>query len=293
MNFTIKNDKLTVTICDKGAELQSILGADGTEYLWQADPKVWDEKAPNLFPYIARLTDGTYTVYGNEYKMLIHGFAKYMTLQAEDQTEDSITFRLDSSEETKAQYPFAFTYRITYTLKDHTLLIKTTVENHDEKRMFFGVGGHPGFCVPLEEGLTFEDYYLEFAEKAVPTRIGFSETCFLNGEDRIYELEEGRRISLKHDLFDEDAIVLKHMAKTVRLGSEKGTHSVTVTYPDFAYLGFWHMPRMEAPYVCIEPWTSLPSREGVIEDLAQQSDLIALDAGKTYETVWSIAVDAE
>ena len=290
MEFTIKNEKLTVTVSDKGAELQSIKGVDRTEYLWQGDAAIWEDKAPNLFPYIARMTGGKYTVYGKEYEMKIHGFVMYTTLAVESQSEDAVTFRLDANEETKAQYPFDFTYRITYALQDNTLVTTTTVENHGEKRMFFGVGGHPGFNVPLESGLAFEDYYLEFAENAVPTRIGFSETCFLTGTDKLYVLEDGKRIGLRHDLFDEDAIVLKHMPRTVKLGSDKGTHSVTVTYPDFGFLGFWHMPRMEAPYVCIEPWSSLPSREGVVEDLAQQSDLIGLDEGKTYENVWRIEV---
>lgn len=290
MNFTIKNEYLTVTISDKGAELQSVRSADGTEYLWQGNSAVWEDKAPNIFPYIARMTDGKYTVYGNEYEMKIHGFVMYMTLTVEEQKDDSITFRLDSNEETKAQYPFAFTYRITYRLEDRKLVTMTTVENKDEKRMFFGLGGHPGFNVPLEEGLTFEDYYLEFAQNAHPTRIGFSPTCFLTGEDTLFALDGGKRIPMAHNMFDQDAIVLKHIPRTVKLESDKGTRSVTVTYPDYQYIGFWHMPRMEAPYVCIEPWSSLPSRQGVVEDLAQQSDLIGLEPGKVYENTWVIEV---
>ena len=89
--------------------------------------------------------------------------------------------------------------------------------------------------------------------------------------------------SSKHALFDNDAIVLKHMARKVTLGSEKGSRSVTVSYPDFPVLGIWHWPRSEAPYVCIEPWSSLPSRAGIVEELTQQSDLISLEAGKAYE----------
>lgn len=288
MNYTIKNEKLTVTVSDMGAELQSIKGADGTEYLWQGDPQIWDGKAPNLFPYIARMTGEKYTVYGKQYAMKIHGFVMYRTLTMEKQTADSITFRLDSDEETRVQYPFEFTYRITYTLEENTLVTTVSVENRDSRRMFFGVGGHPGFMVPLEEGLTFEDYVLQFSEASQPYRVGFSDTCFLTGQDAFYPLQNGKEIALKHELFDQDAIVLKNMPKTVKLCSEKGKHSVTVTYPDFAYLGFWHMPKREAPYVCIEPWSSLPSREGVIEDLEFQSDLLRLDAGKTYENVWKI-----
>lgn len=290
MNYTIKNQFLTVEVSDAGAELQSIRTADGTEYLWQGDPAYWRDKAPNIFPYVARMTDGRYTADGKEYEMKIHGFVKYLTLQMEAQSEDRITFRLDSSETTKAQYPYEFTYRITYALEGSTLVTTTSVENRGSGRMYFAIGGHPGFNVPLEDGLGFEDYCLEFAQAAHPYRVGFTETCFLTGKDELYALEDGTRIPLHHDLFDEDAVVLKHMARKVRLASKKGTRSVTVTYPDFPYIGFWHKPKSDAPYVCIEPWSALPSRDGIVEEFSQQADLTGLDAGKTYETTWTIEI---
>ena len=290
MEYKIKNEFLTVIVSDRGAELQSVKGSDGTEYLWQGNQEIWGDRAPNIFPYVARMTDGKYTVYGNEYRMKIHGFVMYATLQMERQSEDSLTFCLESNEATREQYPFDFTYRITYILKEHTLKIVTGVENRSDRRMYFGTGGHPGFNVPLEDGFAFSDYYLEFDQPSKPTRVGFTEACFLNGRDEPYALENNRRIPLRHDLFDEDAIVLKNTARSVRLVCDGGRHSVTVSWPEHGYIGFWHMPRMEAPYVCIEPWSSLPSRDGVVENLAQQSDLIGLDAGKTYENTWTIEI---
>lgn len=290
MDYTIKNEFLTVTASDYGAELQSIKSADGTEYLWQADPSFWHDRAPNIFPYVARMTDGKYTVNGKSYEMRIHGFLKYLTLQVEEHTEDCITFRLDSGEELKAQYPFDFTYRITYALDGNTLLTTSSVENKGSERMYFALGGHPGFNVPMEEGLTFEDYYLEFGQSAHPYRVGFTDACFLTGHDEPYPLVDGKKILLRHDLFDRDAVVLKHADRTVRIASDKGSRSVTVTYPDFQYIGFWHMPGKEAPYVCVEPWSSLPSRDGIVEEFSQQADLIGLAAGKTYKNTWTIAV---
>ena len=37
MLYTLKNEYLTVTVSDRGAELQSVRRADGREYLWQGD----------------------------------------------------------------------------------------------------------------------------------------------------------------------------------------------------------------------------------------------------------------
>ena len=44
MFHTIKSSDLTVTVSERGAELQSIIGADGTEYLWQGDPEECSER---------------------------------------------------------------------------------------------------------------------------------------------------------------------------------------------------------------------------------------------------------
>lgn len=290
MNYEIENDSLKVVISDEGAELQSIRTLDGTEYLWQADPSFWNGKAPNIFPYVARLTEGKYTLDGREYEMKIHGLIRYQTLAVEEQSADAITFRLDANDETRQQYPFEFTYRITFALEGNKLITTNSVENRGTGRMYFGIGGHPGFQVPMEEGLSFEDYYLEFSRPAHPYRVGFNENCFLTGQDELYPLEDGRRISLHHALFDNDAVVLKHGDRTVTIKSDKGSRSVKVSYPDFQYIGFWHKPHKEAPYVCVEPWSSLPSRAGIIEDFAQQADLMCADAGETWKTVWTIEI---
>ena len=95
---------------------------------------------------------------------------------------------------------------------------------------------------------------------------------------------------MNHNLFDEDAIVLRDMAKSVTLKSDKSDRYVKVEYPEMDYLGIWHMPCTDAPYVCIEPWSSLPSRQDVIEDLAKKEDLIALEGGKVYENTWTIEI---
>ena len=57
MKYQIKNDKLQVEILPLGAQMCSIKGADGTEYIWQGNAKYWEDTAPNLFPYIARMTE--------------------------------------------------------------------------------------------------------------------------------------------------------------------------------------------------------------------------------------------
>lgn len=292
--YSLDNGVLSVRVSSIGGQLLSVK-KDGKEYLWQGDPAFWEDRAPNLFPYIARLTKGTYTVHGKEYHLPIHGFLPAAEMKAEAQEESLLVLRLDADESTLACYPFVFTLRIRYELNQDTLRIAYEVENGGEEDMYFGIGGHPGFQVPLEDGLSFEDYFLEFESEGqsgtgaqTPVRIGFSPTCFLNGKDEPWPLEKGCRIPLRHDLFDDDAIVLSHTPKTVVLRSEKGGRGVRVRFPQMPYIGFWHAVKKPAPYVCIEPWSSLPSRQDVVEELSEQPGLIHLEGKGVYRNLWSI-----
>lgn len=290
MQHTIKNEKLCVVINSFGAEMNSIKSMDGTEYLWQPDPEIWDMQALNLFPYIARMTKESYVYDGKTYHMKIHGFINQVELEAIPVSESEITFAYESNDETREQYPFEFRYEITYRLEDNKLKIENKVISRDEKRMFFGIGGHPGFRVPLEDGLAFTDYRLEFANETHPGKVVFTPDCFLSGKEEVFPLAEGKILPLRHDLFDQDAIVLKNASRCVSICSDKGKKAVKVSFPDYPVVGFWHMPKMEAPYVCIEPWSSLPSRQDIVEDISQQTDLIALDAGGTYLNHWEIEI---
>ena len=290
MIHTIENEFLRVCVSEQGAELQSILGSDGTEYLWQADPAYWGKKAPNIFPYVARLVQGSYYLDGQLYQMKIHGIAQYRSFSLKERSAQRLVLELCSDADTYAQYPRRFAFRVIYALEDNTLHVTYEAENLDSQPMYFGLGGHPGFRVPLVNGLDFTDYRLRFSSPCVPERVGFNADCFVTGQNTPYPLEGDTVLKLQHELFDDDAIVLHNMAHTVTLETEKDCHGVTVTYPDMPYLGIWHMPKTDAPYVCIEPWSSLPAKEGSITVLEEQQDLICLSGGKTYTNTWQIAI---
>ena len=56
------------------------------------------------------------------------------------------------------------------------------------------------------------------------------------------------------------------------------------------YLGVWHIPCTDAPYVCIEPWCSLPSASGTVTVLEEKPDLLTLAPQEIYRNHWSICV---
>ena len=285
---TIGNKDIRVDVSLRGAELQSI-SYKGMEYLWYGDKTYWADRAINLFPYIARLTRGTYIYDKKEYHMDIHGFIKSMDFDVESQNEDSVTLRVTSNETTLHQYPFEFVLRIIYSVLGNMLSVRYEVTNDSGRDMYFGIGGHPGFVVGASGESSFDDHYLEFCEPCSPQRITFSKDNFVNGE-REYPLEGGRIIRLAHNLFDDDALVLKNTSKCVTLKNTSNQRAVRVEFPNMNYLGIWHTPNTDAPFVCIEPWSSLPSRDGIVEDIAKQPDLIKLPKNEVYTNEWSIVI---
>ena len=290
MLYTIQNSQMRVTIDSLGAQLMSITAADGTEYLWGGDEAYWRNRAPNLFPYVGRLTEGRCTYGGKSYEMTRHGFANRTQFSALESGADHVTLHMEDSGETRAVYPFAFAFDLVYALSGSTLSVTYRVTNRDGKEMYFGLGAHPGFRVPLEPGKAFTDYRLTFAQPCQPWQVLMSDDYLINGQEAPYPLEGGRSMPLRHDLFDHDAIILKNMDRTVTLSAGEGSRGVTVSYPRMRYLGVWHKPESDAPYVCLEPWLSLPSRHGVVEDLSQQNDLMALCPGETYENRWTVTI---
>ena len=291
MMYILENENLRVKISSLGAELQSIRRPDtDTEYLWQGDKAYWGRRASNLFPVCGRLAGGGYTYRGKKYELGSHGFARNKEWTVLHQKTDSLALQLTSDEETLAGYPFPFALEMTYTLDGDSLIVTTILHNEGTQTMPFAVGGHPGFNVPLSEGETFEDYVLEFDEACQPLAFELAENCFFTGKMKALALEEGRRLPLRHNLFDEDAIFVKDAAKGVTLRSTVGERSIHVSYPDAPYVGFWHTPKTEAPFVCIEPWTMGPSAENEWENIEEKVDMIHLEPGETYRNSYVITL---
>lgn len=286
----LKNEHLTVTASSKGAELQSVL-LDGHEYLWTGDSQYWKRHSPVLFPFVGRLFEERYTLHGEEHPLKCHGFSQEAPFEVARADETQVVFELKESEETLKVFPFCFSFRVGYRLSGNTVEIRYEADNVNNETMHFGLGAHPGFLVPMEEGLSFSDYCIEFPDACRADEVGLSENVLITGQTKPYPLQDGRRLPLRHDLFTFDAIVLENTGNSCRVCSDLGSRAVTVSYPQMPYVGFWHKPNTDAPFVCVEPWVSLPGREGVVEEFPSRGDLIHLPAGETYTNTWTITVE--
>ena len=112
------------------------------------DQTVWKGRSPNLFPYIARLTEGRYTYKGRSYNLPIHGFAPTSEFKMTYLDKAKMIFSLSSSSETLKIYPFEFLFEVIYEINENTLALTYAVKT-DSGHNVFGVGAHPGFNIPL------------------------------------------------------------------------------------------------------------------------------------------------
>ena len=166
--ITISNQVLTVAVDSRGAMLHSVV-KDGVEYLWQGDPAYWEQRDLNLFPWVGRLKDGKYLFRGREYPMPIHGFCVGVDFQVTERSRDSLCLTLWDREETRQQYPFPFRFHVIYRLEGSSLVKTCKVENTGSSEMYFGLGSHPGFQVPLGGEGAFSDWYLNSRKPAPPS----------------------------------------------------------------------------------------------------------------------------
>jgi galactose mutarotase-like enzyme len=286
---TLENEFLKVSIRPLGAELTSIQSKrTGQEHLWQADPAVWNWHAPNLFPTVGESLDKELRVGDQSYPIERHGFARRSEFALLPSTDTHAVFSLRSSKKTLAAYPYRFEFQVAYALEGHTLTVTYRVLNEDSKPVYFAVGGHPAFRVPLLPGEDYADYYLEFEADAALDRHLISEDGYFTGHTRAVPLD-GRKLHLTKDLFNEDALVFKDLqSRSIALRSTKNPYVLTVSFPDFPYLGIWAKPA--APFVCIEPWLGCADTEGKPVAIEDKELIQAVAPGETFEAKFTIAV---
>ena len=282
----IENEHFIVEVNSLGAQLNRIYCKDNdTEYLWNGDETYWKKHAPVLFPFVGRLHDGKYFYDGSEYEMTLHGFCQQAEFSVVANKGDSVSFSISSDAERKAMYPFDFVFTVTYSLTGHGVNEIAKVENTGSGEMLYGFGGHPGFNVPLDKGLSFEDYSVVFPEAGNIERRTFTDNHLDAGYYEKTDAVKDGKMPLHHDLFDDDAVVLHGTGSRAILCSEKGTKAVEVVYKGAPYCGIWHPIKRDAPFVCIEPWWTLPGRDGMLVDISKREDFIHLASGKTNEHV--------
>ena len=286
---TIENDQLKVSINEVGAELTSIYSKPlQLDYMWDADPAFWAKQSPILFPVVGGLKDNTFLFEGKKYQLPRHGFAREKLFQVTNQSRNTISFTLQSDADTLKDYPFPFALTIIYSLKGDTLHVEYNVTNTGTSTMYFSIGGHPAFKVPLIDGSKYDDHYLEFNRKEnsrrwVVSREGLIDT---NSESL---LNNESVIPLKKELFFHDALVFKDLVSDkVSLKSSAHDHGLDFTFKGFPFMGIWAFKN--ADFVCIEPWCGIADSVDTNQDITKKEGIHQLAAGQSFHREWTVTV---
>lgn len=277
--ITIKNEFLTASFNTLGAELRSLI-MNGREYIWQADPSVWPNSCPMMFPICGGLKDDEYEFEGKSYTLTKHGFAKLLEFEVEEQKENSLTFLLKSSDATRKAYPFEFELRVIYTLLGKSLAIRNEVKNLENKTMYFSIGSHEGYSIP--EGV--DNYELVFPQNEKLYSFALNGNL-LSGDKAL--LMDGNLLPLKKEFFSVDAQVFPEIkSRSVILKKKGGAPLLRVVFDGFFNLMLWQ--KYNAPYICIEPWNGVPDRTWSEKKLVEKDGIQTVAGGETYIRTHSI-----
>ena len=287
--FTIENEYLKVEIASKGAELNRLFSkAAGTDYLWSGDAQYWGKKSPVLFPIVGTLKNNTYRYNGQAYQLTRHGFARDMEFTVSSQAPSSISFVLEHNDDTLAKYPFPFRLEISYTLQTSALFVQYAVTNTGVDNMYFSIGGHPAFRVPIDDKLHFDDYYFEFSSDENALRWPISREGLINPDATIL-LKNEKQLHISRELFERDAIVLKHLnSEMVKLKSDRSPHGLDFFFPGFPFLGLWSYKNGD--FVCIEPWCGIADSTTTNQELINKEGINLLTPDAVFQRQWSVRV---
>ena len=252
MLYTIQNERLKVVLNDFGAELTSVI-FQGKERLWQNENGGWAGHAPIMFPACGSCD---LVVNGKLYEHFLHGFARKNTFLVEKKDEESITFTLTSSPQTKTLYPYDFRLSFTYSLDGNSLRIKHEVYNPSEENIYGAFGSHESYKLDGD----VDGYTLWFEQEEEFNTLLHNDFGTLTGETKSFG--KGKELPLPADFLQEGkTLVFGNInSEKVCLKSKQGERLAEINFKGFKNLLLWRPHGAEM--ICIESWQNLPDKAG-------------------------------
>ncbi|MBQ1312677.1 MAG: aldose 1-epimerase family protein [Blautia sp.] len=290
---TLRNEYLEAVIEDMGAQLCSLKDLKkNRELIWEGNPAHWKYHAPVLFPFVGMVNGKQYRYKGTTYTIGQHGFARERAFCLAEKTETSAKYVLEADEKTREIYPFDFRFEVTQELVENRLLISWDVVNPSETEpLYFSVGAHPAFRVPLEETAKKSDCYVLFPGKERLSYILVDLEKVAANPDKVYNMElENGYLQLKDHLFDIDTFIFEdaQIEEASVCGPDRKPY-VTLRCAGFPYFGLWTKSDA-APFVCLEPWYGRLDDRDFTGELPEKKGILHLEPGKSFHASYEIEV---
>ena len=273
---------LKIKVNNLGAELTSI-EFNGKEKLHNGKT-FWDRQAPILFPTVGRLRDNKTIIEEKEYEIPQHGFAKDMNFETIEKNDIKEIYELKSNKETLKKYPFEFMLNVEYEILEDTLKTKIKVVNTDEKKMLFGLGGHPGFKLDMPQ----EEHYFELETEEPEVEFMEAEGNYISNKPAKNILKENKIIEITKESFLNDAIMMKKLkSNKITLKQKKDKKTILeFNFKDFPILAIWSLPN--APYICLEPWFNYADRVKETGYFKDKEGIIILNPKEEFNCEFSV-----
>ncbi len=290
MFYELENEYLALKFRTFGGEMCSLKEKkDGTEYIWNGDESWWKFCSPILFPIVGNVRNGQYRHEGKTYSLGCHGFSRTSEFTMVGKTDKSIEFELKYSDETLKNYPFKFALRLGYTLEDKTVTCRWTVENLDDREMYYQIGAHPALRTFRNDSEKFEDYYLDFGEDVHSDTIVVDPKVLLTHEKR--PDIQGRTLKLDYDNFKGGVHIYNDLkSSAVTLRNTKNSKAITMKFEGFPFLGIWTPEKGGAPFICVEPWFGHADYADYEGEFKDREGTLKLAAGKKFNTSYSFTI---
>lgn len=278
----LENDYLKVEIADLGAELSRVYDKETkTERLFDGNPAIWNRHAPILFPFVGKVSNGKYRIGDQEYEMKTqHGFARDMEFVCVEETMDSVTHCLKASEVSLALYPYQFELIVKHHLDQENprvLHVTWEIKNQGDEPMYYSIGGHPAFAIPVNTKEERDDWYLEFPGREELTYIGVnpSNGLALAKYPKALPMNNGF-VKFYDDIYD-TLIFDDQKIQQVRIARPDQTPYITMECDQFPFLGIW--AKDTGNFICLEPWVGRTDDDGFDGTLAEKVGEEILAAG--------------
>jgi galactose mutarotase-like enzyme len=286
--IVIENEWLKVEISNSGAEVRRVVHKKtGLDYMWTGDAAYWGRVSPVLFPIVGRLKEDQYQLNGMTFEMSQHGFLRDVEFTVKEQSATDVSFLFESQGRFLHVYPYEFTAIISYRIDEDSLNVRWEIVNKNQEEMYFSIGGHPAFKIPLLENESVEDYSLHYTPAA-------------NQDVRQYELENSlirekgaandlSEVALTDSLFVNDALVYSNI-DSITMESKQTGHGVEVLLEGFPFVGIWskYAEGRIAPFVCIEPWYGIADTTDTTGNLKEKFGINKLNPGETFRAEYKV-----
>lgn len=277
----------------KGGELISFK-VNGEEKIHQGENSIdkngkvyWKRHSPVLFPIVGKLKKNKTLIGGKTFEIMQHGFARDMEFEPITKLNNFHSYVLRSNKHTLSRYPYEFELYNTYRTEGNKLTTIYRVVNTGLINLPFGIGGHPAFKIDQEE-LKKGHYYLEFEKEEEKLHFLYLVDGLVGIDYARDRMVNKKYIRLDSHTFDDDALIMKGITsnKISLKNYATGKTLLTMDFTGFPYLAIWS--KLNAPFICIEPWYSTADNIKSSGVFTQKPDIISLKPEESFECKYTV-----